>query len=115
MLANPILANPFLDLVCVMVGPQGWGSNPEKIGPEGWAPKGGGPTGWAPKGGGPKGGAQKVGPQRVVDPALFLTSVVTIVYSRASHLFGGLLFFASCLRVWRSALRVASSQTGLCA
>ena len=38
--ANPILANPFLDLVCVM-RPKGWGPNLEE-----WAPKGGGPEGW---------------------------------------------------------------------
>ena len=33
-LVNPFWANPFLDLVCDMVGPEGWGPNPEKGGPK---------------------------------------------------------------------------------
>ena len=32
---KPILAKPFLDLVCH--GPEGWGPNPERWGPEGWS------------------------------------------------------------------------------
>ena len=61
-LAKPILANPFWDLVCVMVGPwrvgpRRWMPNPRKKDPEEWGPKGEA-EGWAlrvgPKGGGPK-------------------------------------------------------------
>ena len=41
--ANPILANPFLDLVCVMVGPR-------RAGPEGCGFEGCGFEGWGPEG-----------------------------------------------------------------
>ena len=68
MLANPMLANPILDLVCVChCGAKGWDPNPEKVGLRKSGPR----TGVARREGGPipeKIGPRRVGPRRVGGP-----------------------------------------------